>query len=401
MKHIAIISAGLLPVPATNGGAVETLIDIIVSENEKKHDLKITIFSIYDERAEEISTKYKYCTIKYIKINKILNKIYIKISKIINKIFKKNVFKANLLYINKVCNILKNYKFDCILIENNVDFVIPVSNVTESNILLHIHNDYLNCENPYSYKIIEHCSKVIVVSDYIRKRVLTLGKNKYEENIHILKNCTDINKFNKHLYYEFRDAFRRENNILDDDIVIMFSGRIDPTKGIRELIKAFKKIDNDKCKLLIVGSSWYGINNKTNFTKEIEQMCKDIKDKIIFTGFIPFCDMPKIHSVADIAVIPSIWEEPAGLVVIEAMSSGLPTIVTNVGGISEYTSKDSVIMIENDKDIINNLENRLKELIQSKEKRNSLSKIARLESLKYNKKIYYDTFIDIVGDKNE
>lgn len=398
MKHIAIISAGLLPVPAIKGGAVESLIDVIISENEERNDFNITIFSIYDERANEISQKYNNCTIKYVKINKITKKIWTKISKIINKTCKNNIFKPNILYIKKVCNMLKNSKFDYIIIENDVDFVIPVSKITKSPVLLHIHNDYLNCEIPGSKKIIKHCSKVIVVSNYIRNRVLTLGKKENEKKVCVLKNCTDINKFNKDLYYDFRESFRRKNNILDDDIVIMFSGRIDPTKGIRELIKAFKQINSNKCKLLIVGSSWYGMNNKTNFTKEIEKMCENIKDKIIFTGFIPFCDMPKMHSIADIAVIPSIWEEPAGLVVIEAMSSGLPTIVTNVGGIREYTSKDSVVMIENNKDIINNLANVLEKLIQSKEKRDYLSKNARLESLKYNKKSYYDKFIDIVGD---
>jgi glycosyltransferase involved in cell wall biosynthesis len=48
--------------------------------------------------------------------------------------------------------------------------------------------------------------------------------------------------------------------------------------------------------------------------------------------------------MADIAVIPSMWDEPFGLTCLEALSSGLPTIATDVGGIKEICEDCAVII---------------------------------------------------------
>ena len=177
-----------------------------------------------------------------------------------------------------------------------------------------------NSETDNGKHIMHNCDKVVTVSEYIKKRVLTLD-SQYTNKVHVLKNCTDITLFDKKKHADFRTSYRHNANISKDQIVVLFSGRIHPNKGIKELISAFKNIRNTECILLVVGSSWYGSNKKTEFEKEINSLSRDIQQRIIFTGFVPFSDMPKIISVADIAVVPSIWEEPAGLVVIEAMSS--------------------------------------------------------------------------------
>ena len=53
MKKICIISAGALPVPAVLGGAIETIINNIIDENEKDKKLEITIVSKYNKQAKK------------------------------------------------------------------------------------------------------------------------------------------------------------------------------------------------------------------------------------------------------------------------------------------------------------------------------------------------------------
>ena len=71
--RIAIIMDGVAPVPATKGGAVETLVEHLINGNEKESKADITIISIYDEKAKEISSKYNNSKFVYFEPSKIVS----------------------------------------------------------------------------------------------------------------------------------------------------------------------------------------------------------------------------------------------------------------------------------------------------------------------------------------
>ena len=58
MKNLIIISPGILPVPATEGGAIENLIQNFINQNEYEKRVKIHLFSIYSKEAYKKSLKY-------------------------------------------------------------------------------------------------------------------------------------------------------------------------------------------------------------------------------------------------------------------------------------------------------------------------------------------------------
>ena len=77
MKKLCFITQCSLPIPTVKGGAVETLVEYLLDENEIKNNFKFVVYSIGDDEAERKSHKYQYTTIKYIeksdgKLNKIL-----------------------------------------------------------------------------------------------------------------------------------------------------------------------------------------------------------------------------------------------------------------------------------------------------------------------------------------
>lgn len=108
--------------------------------------------------------------------------------------------------------------------------------------------------------------------------------------------------------------------------VILFTGRLNKNKGVEYLINAAKDI---KGTVLIVGGGYD--------RKRLEDMVKEKKLKnVIMTGYIKADEAEFFHAFyerADVYVSPSIWEEPLGLTILEAMAAGTPVVATKRGGI--------------------------------------------------------------------
>ena len=77
MKKICFITQCSLPIPTVKGGAVETLVEYLLDENEIKNHFEFLVYSVGDDEAERKAKKYHHTTIKYIeksdgRLNKIL-----------------------------------------------------------------------------------------------------------------------------------------------------------------------------------------------------------------------------------------------------------------------------------------------------------------------------------------
>lgn len=307
MKKIAVITGGLLPLPSIKGGAIETLLQYFIDDNENTNKFQLEVYSIYDEQAKNIANKYKNVKFKYIKINEIVSKIHFNILRIFRRLgYKDPNFQK--FYISKVTKQIKENEYDLILIESDNHFVLPIKKHTKVPIILYLHNDKLNNETKDSRKIAEACSGILTVSKYIKDRVLTIDK-KYDLKTEFILNGIDTEKFNIQNKEEERKKLRNKYNLKEDDFVFLFTGRIEPNKGILELVKAFNKIQNEKAKLMILGGSFYSSNGKTKYTKEVEKEIGNSK-KIIVTGYVPHKDIPQYHIASDCMVTPSLWEEP-------------------------------------------------------------------------------------------
>jgi glycosyltransferase involved in cell wall biosynthesis len=136
----------------------------------------------------------------------------------------------------------------------------------------------------------------------------------------------DINRFQPSKVH--RGLIRNQLNIKDDNLIFLFVGRLKREKGVFELVKAFKGIreNHDNIILLIVGPDEEGLKQQI-----IEKLGTN-KDLI---RFIDFTKIPEQYMAAsDIFVLPS-YREGFGSVVIEAASCGLPSIGSDVYGLSD------------------------------------------------------------------
>lgn len=406
---LAIITSGFLPVPATKGGAVENLIENFLRMNEEYKDYEITIFSVYDQKAKEEAENFKNTHCIFIKSNFLvdyLDKFIFFLAKEILK--KKNSHSyrficKRLYYLNQVSRYLKEYDYDKVLLENHPSQYLALK--WRRNYKKYLGKYYYHCHNEFvgTYgckEIIDKTKKFICVSKYISKS-LQEYLNLRSDAFAVLRNGIDEKKFNIELTEEQRKELRKRYQIKEEDKILLFTGRIVEEKGVKELIKALQKVNYEDYKLLIVGAALNDINTKTSYELEIEELVKKMENKVIFTGFIKYDEIPKLYHFADVSVLPSIWDDPAPLTIIESLTCRVPIITTVSGGIPEYATNGSATFVRRDTKIIENLAKEIDLLLSNDITRMQMSTIAREVSKDLTIKNYYSIFSKILEESND
>ena len=127
---------------------------------------------------------------------------------------------------------------------------------------------------------------------------------------------------------QVKDVIRLELKVNKDSIVVLFLGRLNRDKGVLDLADAFTKIlqyRHDVILLLV------GVEEDVLFS-QIQEICSTWKDSL---RHVSFTSVPERYmAAADILCLPS-YREGFGQVIIEAAASGIPTVASNIYGISD------------------------------------------------------------------
>lgn len=395
MIKIAMVNPWFLPVPAVKGGAVEVLATHLIRGNEVVGNAQIDVFTIPDPSLDNV--KYENSKIIQVAPGWIIRKCCGAWNKLVgNYTIDKKITGWQVIILEKL---LKN-SYDYILIENDMIMCERVCRIFKNNkhvkIIYHLHNDYdVDAKTPELVKAIAPRTNIILtVSDYIKRRVLNAAP---QANIKVLYNAIDRKVFEGNTIY--RNKIRNQYNIGNNDFVFIYSGRITEEKGVLELFRAFELLKNEKnmdnCKLLVVGKSWFGEDELTSYEKKLMDIAKNRTD-IIFTGFVLPSQMPKVLSAADVAVIPSKWEEPFGLVVLEAIASGLQIVATDSGAITEIIDDSIAEIVDKKGNFVENLYLGMKNSTKSNEKKLNEKKYM-IEHPEFDSQFYYKNFCKAIG----
>jgi len=114
-----------------------------------------------------------------------------------------------------------------------------------------------------------------------------------------------------------------------DDKIILFIGRIEPLKGIEQLLKAVPYLQNIQgLRLVIIG----GDEHSQHEMEQLRQLSRalHIQDSVTFMGLIKHGQLPYFYNAADACVVPSYYES-FGLVALESLACGTPVVATDVG----------------------------------------------------------------------
>lgn len=192
-----------------------------------------------------------------------------------------------------------------------------------------------------------------------------------------------------------RQSFRRKFSLSNDDFVLLFLSRIDYIKGLNLLVPAIEEISAKylNIKLIIAGADSNGYEKKVrSWIKKYE-----LEDRIIIAGFLSGQDKHDAFVGSDCFVLPSM-KENFGISVVEALSAGLPVLISrNVyiwkeiikagGGWACDCSIESVI------EAITNI---LKAPSELKSKREDAKQVAELFSPEHLKSLYEDFYQQVI-----
>jgi glycosyltransferase involved in cell wall biosynthesis len=244
---------------------------------------------------------------------------------------------------------LRSEKCDIVHIHTFSQFV-PIIRALNPKIRIVLH---MQCEwlTQLDRKMIESRLKktdlVIGCSDYITEKIRRCFPQ-FAKRCQTVYNGVDVNYFAK----ENGNNTPKKNGIKR----LLFVGRVSPEKGVHVLLDAFQKVlkPYPQTQLKIVGphgnlpfqfhlalsddpkdSEWKSFYSGNYVSHLRSKLSSSVTSHVSFTGSVPHRQLISFYKDADVFVFPSVWNEPFGMPIVEAMAAGVPVVSTRGGGIPE------------------------------------------------------------------
>jgi glycosyltransferase involved in cell wall biosynthesis len=190
-------------------------------------------------------------------------------------------------------------------------------------------------------KIIQNSSCLIALTKYEFDTFKKFSLKK--QRISIIPNGIDTKKF------ILEDTNYSDFNINDSHIVILFLGRLHPSKGADLLLSAFMKakLKNDNLRLVMAGPDEFGLINKFHQTI----IDNNLQEYVIFPGMVLGDEKKKLLARADLFVLPS-FSEGFSMAILEALASSTAVLISPQCNFNEIQDVDAGIVISNDIELI-------------------------------------------------
>lgn len=191
------------------------------------------------------------------------------------------------------------------------------------------------------------------ISIFISKAIIAISESTKDDivrhypnsagKIYVTPLSYDKNKFNMSISDNDVRRVKKTYSIVTN--YVLYLGTLKPSKNIEGLIEAFASINlksqNSNLKLVIAGKKGWMFES---IYKKVDEL--GLKDKVVFTGFVPEENKPALIKGASVFVLPSFWEG-FGLDALNAMACGVPVVASNVGSIPEVVGDAGVLVDPN------------------------------------------------------
>ena len=335
--RILLVPPPELPVPAVQGGAVETLLTHLIEENERQGRLDLLCASVPNPDAAERARALRHTKMLYVARPKGARRYW------------------PLVFIERCFGIAAPYDpwYQKVQLSLALELPPPDLIVAEGGTLTqcsaisrmfgrqrclaHLHG-LTSC----SHTMDQIYGGILALSEFILDEYLKTSSLD-RHHAYILHNCIDTGRFTPGPADE---GLRASLGFAPEDFVVLFCGRLEPDKGIHKLLEALAALEDSRCKLLIVGSPFFGRTQQSPFLHKLEQQAHALGDRVRFTGYVPNDRLPDYYRLADLVCVPTLVEEAAGLVAMEAMGCGRPVLATRSGGMPEYLEGSQAVLVD-------------------------------------------------------
>ncbi len=186
----------------------------------------------------------------------------------------------------------------------------------------------------------KHAEALIAVSESTRRDAMKILKIS-PEKIHAIPLGINTEFHRIHDTQVLEDC-RQKYDL--PETFILYVGLVEPRKNLPLLLEAYHDLSaqTQSPPLVIVGRFGWGV-------EEVKQQITrlGIQERVIFTGYVPTCDLPSIYTLAEIFVYPSIYEG-FGFPPLEAMACGAPTITSAVSAMQDHVGEAGVLLPPDD-----------------------------------------------------
>ena len=168
-------------------------------------------------------------------------------------------------------------------------------------------------------------ASIVAISQSV-KQDLALFEGANPAAISVVPNGVDVERFSPVIRKHCRAETREKLGLADSDVAVIFVGNSWGRKGLSTAIKAIDGPDHSNVRLIVVGDG-----EPSSF---VQSLPTELAGRIIFVG-PKSADVERYYAASDIFMLPTLYE-PFGLVILEALASGLPSIFSACAGASEW-----------------------------------------------------------------
>ncbi len=339
-RRVALLLPPGLPVPAVQGGAVETLAEHLIAQNQKEQQLELAIVCQWNADAAALSGRWPQTLFDYRSQpgRSLLHSLKFRLAALVGKPVHWNRWYGQPLAF------LKRLDADLYIAEGgDLTGWQQASRVLgRERFAAHLHGD-----TEGSAALDALYSGALAISDHVAD-IWQQGRS--DRPTAPVPNCVDTARFCPDAEPRNSQALRAKLGLAPDDFVILFCGRICPEKGVHRLVEALRLCADPSVKLVVIGSPFFAAQDSSPFFSQLKADAAALQQqgRICFTGFVPNNQLPDYYRMADCACFPALWDEPAGITAIEAMACGCPILATRSGGMPGYLAGSGAILLDRD-----------------------------------------------------
>lgn len=240
------------------------------------------------------------------------------------------------------------------------------------------------------YFALFYCDKTATELIVPMKKTYDQFKEQYkvERTVHIIPTGLEVERFYlENANTDLIKQIRKEYNINKNDFILLYLGRVAKEKSVDYILKEMPPLMEKykNFRFMVVGGG-----PEEDYLKELAEKL-NISDRVIFTGKVPYDDVPSYYHVGSAFITASVTETQ-GLTTIEAMAASCPTLCINDPAFSKVIENELDGFLFNDqKEMINYIE----ELINNKKLRDNISKQGRITADKYNSRNYATSVLQV------
>ena len=221
-------------------------------------------------------------------------------------------------------------------IHNRPHFLLLLKKKVRCKLALHLHNDPQEMKAAHTpeqrEKLVLACKAVYCVSAYIKNRFIDGLKQEYHSKVHVVYN-----------------GLPTPDTVALKEKILLFVGRMTKDKGAYMLAQALRialpKLP--EWKSVFIGSRKHGFNSELSlYEKETLALLQPLGTQAGMPGFLSHQETLAWFARAEIAIIPSLWQEPFGRTALEAMAHRCAVISSGLGGLKEITQECAVTLAQ-------------------------------------------------------